>query len=519
MIISDKIGMIISLTKVTKVPFLLFSNPGYGKTTAIQNWADANGYHMETLIGSQFTPEEIMGYQVNEVGSETLVHKKPVWLQRVYEMEAKGIPTVLFEDEISTCSCEVQGALLNLNFSRMVGNDYKLPESTVIIAAANYSNNLPSTMGIIAPQLNRFCVVNLIEENENLHDFIHQFLSPINQEIVKRDVMELSPEKVSEIEEEYNKCLSQILVNYMKNDPDKAIGQIDIRNTDMEGMYEDCSYLRGFLSGRTLSYLRKCTVGLVQLGIVNQEFIRMLCNGLVGAGTGNFTDTQQAKWLKTVSGMVQKLVNFHLKVSNENSQTSLRNLKENLKSSMPLHEKVTEFLKCKDFLNVGISKCEEYKDLVSQYENKYKDIQAFIKDIYGEGPEKKAEYVSDMMALNELFSYAKTVQETTNAEEDQEVYTNLLMIHFCHLQFVSEATGINFLEDKAYKDSTYGNKSPKVYDYICYGLLKGESSYSAFTVRMRNGLKLYTEKDPEEGKTPKVYEVSDFQSFLKLFQD
>ena len=52
----------------TSVPFLLMSAPGYGKTTIIKQWCEQNGYHLETLIGSRFTPEEIMGYQVNEPG-------------------------------------------------------------------------------------------------------------------------------------------------------------------------------------------------------------------------------------------------------------------------------------------------------------------------------------------------------------------------------------------------------------------------------------------------------------------
>jgi stage III sporulation protein SpoIIIAA len=45
MSISQNIYDYIELSKITKQPILLISNPGYGKTTSLTNWAKEKGYH------------------------------------------------------------------------------------------------------------------------------------------------------------------------------------------------------------------------------------------------------------------------------------------------------------------------------------------------------------------------------------------------------------------------------------------------------------------------------------------
>ena len=126
MSISQNIYDYISLSKITKQPILLISNPGYGKTTSITNWAKEQGYHYEQLIGSRFSPDDIMGYQVNEPGSPTLIQKDPIWFQRIIDAKRDGKSTILFVDEISTCSDAVQGSLLSLIFYRRIGNGKNL---------------------------------------------------------------------------------------------------------------------------------------------------------------------------------------------------------------------------------------------------------------------------------------------------------------------------------------------------------------------------------------------------------
>jgi hypothetical protein len=51
----EKIFNAIELAGKTQVPVMFISNPGEGKTTAVELWAQANGYHCEVLIGSQYS--------------------------------------------------------------------------------------------------------------------------------------------------------------------------------------------------------------------------------------------------------------------------------------------------------------------------------------------------------------------------------------------------------------------------------------------------------------------------------
>jgi len=140
----------------------MISNPGAGKTTGAMRYAEKNGYHLEVLIGSRSTPEELLGYQVNNGGS-SLEHLDSQWWSRIIEYEKKGIPSILFCDEISTCPGQTEGAMLSLIQDRKNQKGESLPESCIVLGAANYSKNLPSYMDIIAPAINRFCVINLMD--------------------------------------------------------------------------------------------------------------------------------------------------------------------------------------------------------------------------------------------------------------------------------------------------------------------------------------------------------------------
>jgi hypothetical protein len=62
--IRDQIELAIEITRDSQVPVLLIANPGLAKSTVVANWAERNRYHIETLIGSRFSQEEILGFQV-----------------------------------------------------------------------------------------------------------------------------------------------------------------------------------------------------------------------------------------------------------------------------------------------------------------------------------------------------------------------------------------------------------------------------------------------------------------------
>ena len=98
-----------------RIPGLLLSHPGFGKTSTIRMFAEYKNYNCVELIPSQYAPDDVVGIQVYENGS--LVRKEPAWFRKVVD-KAEEKRTILFIDEITTCNPYIQGPLLDLIFSR-----------------------------------------------------------------------------------------------------------------------------------------------------------------------------------------------------------------------------------------------------------------------------------------------------------------------------------------------------------------------------------------------------------------
>src|SRR5450432_206821 len=77
-----------------RVPFLLWGDPGEGKTAVIES-ARSSGWHVETLIVSHYEPSDFGGLPViGADGSVTLA--PPAWAQR---LAACGRKSIAFFDE------------------------------------------------------------------------------------------------------------------------------------------------------------------------------------------------------------------------------------------------------------------------------------------------------------------------------------------------------------------------------------------------------------------------------------
>lgn len=385
MSISQNIYDYISLSKITKQPILLISNPGYGKTTSITNWAKEQGYHYEQLIGSRFSPDDIMGYQVNEPGAPTLIQKDPIWFQRIIDAKKDDKPTILFVDEISTCSDAVQGSLLSLIFDRRIGNGKNLPEDCIILAAANYSENLPSFMNIMAPTINRFCIVNLLWGHNN-SDIIHECLT--RQYPKPRAVGKVDED---EIEKEFNEMINDIIVKYSV--VDSSLGYIDLNNHDIANIYKRKGNVYNIISWRSITYLKNFVIAMAKLGIDDEVVIRNVCAGMIGLGSNNFKSEDQVESFIT-------LVSDHVKQIIDSSV-----------SSEPLDFDVSD--KLSDLIHEYIAKLESTKILGStKYENalvdiivkKYGDFAEVYKELSKNDEEKAREFINDMDSIAVLIN-------------------------------------------------------------------------------------------------------------------
>ena len=393
MSIEQNIADSLVISMDTGIPVLFMSNPGLGKTTILKRFASSRRMHLETLIGSRFTPEEISGYQVNN-GGDHLVHINPEWYSRILKNEEEGRASILFIDELSTCSESVQGALLSLVFDRAINNEKKLPDDCVIVSAANYAPNLPPMMNIMAPTLNRFAIVNL-NDDYNAMDLIGEFLTE-PEKVEEHKVKRLDEKQKQDFMERYREAWKEIFIKY--SDPESSVGILDIANPGLDGLYsESASSVYNFISGRTLYYLGKVLLSYKENCISNKDVLKKLVNGLVGSGTCSFKEKkQQSSYISYVNAKMKSLLgsakakqSVEFEVTGAISQDvqsylfNRENLafdsKDDLKAINDITAEVTEKFKGKNIVQT----CQNEVEIAS--------------------------FISDLDAVTELYQHAVTV--------------------------------------------------------------------------------------------------------------
>jgi MoxR-like ATPase len=298
----------LKVAEKSKVPVFFVGSVGAGKTTSIYMFAKVRGYEVVLLRGNSETYETIIGYSVapKEVSVDhpmAAVHLRPDWFERILRNKEEGKKTLLFLDELNTANEFVQAALLHLVFERKVGNE-DLPEDTLIVSAGNYSGNVSSTMSMMGPTLNRWCIINIVPEASDLDSFLNKFDGClVNDDAEANDYMgemfktmcELDKQEQTDITEaSYRKIGAYIERNILetarmimttekKHDP---------RVQDLMSLYQDTSDddkpLKNFLTMRSLVYLREVTIAYYmcfgKAGITSDNY-RKAIDGLAGLGT------------------------------------------------------------------------------------------------------------------------------------------------------------------------------------------------------------------------------------------
>lgn len=306
----DTIISAVAVGARTRVPILFFSNPGYGKTTTIYNIGKKHGRHVEVLCGSQYSQDEILGFQTNEPGSKSLVIKEPEWYSRIMEMHAKNIPSILFCDELSGASPGVQQALLGVIFERTIRGGKKLPDDCWVVSAANYKANLPGFSDIIAPQLNRFCIINLLPDQPK--EIIYEFTQPeafIDRKSPTSCAVENWPEFEDNTADDrvVNRVVTEVRAAFdamfKAYTPGSNKGFLDIRNIMYDGMYDrddNIPEVLNFISGRSISNVCKCIIGMAELGLDSNSLIyTKVMDGLIGLGTNSWSPEEQDVGIQT----------------------------------------------------------------------------------------------------------------------------------------------------------------------------------------------------------------------------
>lgn len=298
----------LKVAEKSKVPVFFIGAVGAGKTTSVYMFAKVRGYEVVLLRGNSETNETIIGYSVapKEVSKDhpmAAVHLRPDWFEKILDNHKEGKKTLLLLDEMNTANEFVQAALLHLVFERKVGNE-DLPEDTLIVSAGNYSGNVSSTMSMMGPTLNRWCIINIVPEASDLDSFLNKYdgcllnddAEPNNYmeemyktmvELDKQEQKDISPERYNKIgayiERNILETTRMIMTSEKKHDP---------RVQELMNIYQDTAEddkpLRNFITMRSLCYLRDVTVAYYMCfgkdGIMSDNYKRAI-DGLVGYGT------------------------------------------------------------------------------------------------------------------------------------------------------------------------------------------------------------------------------------------
>ena len=152
-----------------RIPGLIMSHPGFGKTSTIKKWCVAMDYNLFTLIPSQNASDDILGLNCKE--GKDMVRLTPPWYNKLLKTMENGKRTVIFVDEISTCDPYIQGPMLNLIFNRTLGEE-ELPNNAFIVAAGNYSEDLMNAFKMSSALVNRFMILNLWNSDFNVAELL-----------------------------------------------------------------------------------------------------------------------------------------------------------------------------------------------------------------------------------------------------------------------------------------------------------------------------------------------------------
>lgn len=293
----DKMVNAISLSKESDIPFLLVGNPGFGKTTVVHAWAKQNGYHVEEIMGSSFSRDEVLGYMVNVNGSLEML--EPFWFKRIKKLSNEGIKSVLFIDELSTTGGDVQSSLLRLIFERTIGNGESLPEGTIVMSAANYKANLPGYCDVSSPTTNRFCIINL--EEASLETMVDDYV--INEMPTPKSPKfgTINPSNMAKIRLRIGNSMKKTFIKYSSSEDGGNVLNPLNHNLQIYDVENDTNTKRlaNFISGRSLNFLLRVLISIARSDIEETEpLIRGVVEGLVGAGTNTFpSETVQEAYI------------------------------------------------------------------------------------------------------------------------------------------------------------------------------------------------------------------------------
>lgn len=184
------------------VPLLITGRSGWGKTAIINQVAQELNMPIYDLPLSQIPAEDIMGIPDRKDGY--FQYLMPEWAHTILE---RGVPTILFLDEITQASVSVLHACYRLVNERIVAGK-KLPIR--IIAATNYQDENSELTELMEPLLRRFSRCEWDHDAEAALLHLNVASKGYDTELVRNALNQVSPR-------ELEMALRFIDVNGLKN--------------------------------------------------------------------------------------------------------------------------------------------------------------------------------------------------------------------------------------------------------------------------------------------------------------
>lgn len=132
-------------------PVFIWGAPGIGKSSIVQQFANALGLPCVSMLGSQLAPEDLLGVPQIVDGKTRFCPPRAI---------AREEPYCLFLDELNACSHEVQKAFYSLIHDRRIG-EYELPKGSIVIGAGNRAQDSAIVRPMSSALLNRMVHVQL----------------------------------------------------------------------------------------------------------------------------------------------------------------------------------------------------------------------------------------------------------------------------------------------------------------------------------------------------------------------
>ena len=361
-------------------PVLMLSSPGVGKSTAVKEFAEINGYDLVLLRISNETPDTITGFdsvgEMDEsVRTASAKHIRPSWFQKIMDNHEKGIKSVLFLDELTTADSYVQGSALNIVFDRRCHSEY-LPDDVLIVAAGNYAASLSNEMTVLAPMLNRFIVINLLPGQKDLKHFLCKYDGSLGgkklnfREELTKSLQELKDQEMKDVPQKFIDCVGEYIQSGILTEAQQQMkeGILDLKVTELKDIYSDQvadEEVPNFFSLRSANYLLDAAVACYLCfgkdGLLSDNF-KNIIHGTVGLALSRDPNTKDVR--KTI--VTERYYEALADVANDIEKMSNDKLPEYMSffnSVIPTDEKASMSVADMNLVAVKLSEMLADKDL------------------------------------------------------------------------------------------------------------------------------------------------------------